>query len=67
MAMDYKQNYEFILGIDTDKNVRTVREHYAALKAHGGDCVKCGTCEKRCPFGVRIRENMQRAKAVFGY
>ena len=24
-------------------------------------------CGKRCPFGVKIRENMARAKTVFGY
>ena len=36
----------------------TVREHYAALSAHGGDCIFCGACEKRCPFGVPVIENM---------
>lgn len=44
----------------------TVREHYAALRAHAGDCIACGACEKRCPFGVRIIENMKAARAVFG-
>ena len=32
-----------------------------------GDCLQCGLCETRCPFDVKIRENMQRAKEVFGY
>jgi len=45
----------------------TVREHYAALPHHAGECIKCGACEKRCPFGVSIRENMESAKRVFGY
>lgn len=44
----------------------TVREHYAALSAKAGDCVACGACEKRCPFGVKVIENMRAAKAVFG-
>lgn len=44
----------------------TVREHYAALSAHAGDCVSCGACEKRCPFGVPILKNMQAAREVFG-
>ena len=44
----------------------TVREHYAVLDHHAGECIKCGACEKRCPFGVSIRENMERAAAVFG-
>jgi predicted aldo/keto reductase-like oxidoreductase len=45
----------------------TVAQHYSVLKAHGGDCIGCGSCEKRCPFEVPIRENMKAAKDVFGY
>lgn len=44
----------------------TVREHYAALPAAGGDCIGCRSCEKRCPFGVSIVENMNAAKEMFG-
>ena len=44
----------------------TVREHYAALNAKAGDCIACGACEKRCPFGVKITENMRAAKSLFG-
>lgn len=45
----------------------TVREHYAALEHHAGECIRCGACESRCPFGVSIRENMKLAAGVFGY
>ena len=45
----------------------TVAQHYSVLKAHGSDCIGCGSCEKRCPFEVPIRENMKAAKTVFGY
>ena len=44
----------------------TVREHYAALPHKAGECVACGACEKRCPFGVAIRANMKEAAATFG-
>ncbi len=44
----------------------TVREHYGALKHKAGECISCGACEKRCPFKVEIRKNMQEAKNVFG-
>jgi predicted aldo/keto reductase-like oxidoreductase len=44
----------------------TVREHYAVLPHHAGECVSCGACEKRCPFGVPVMENMRRAAEVFG-
>ena len=45
----------------------TVREHYALLEHHAGECIQCGVCETRCPFSVPIRENMQKAAQVFGY
>lgn len=45
----------------------TVREHYAALEHHAGECIQCGVCETRCPFGVKIRDNMRKAAEVFGY
>lgn len=44
----------------------TVREHYEVLEHHAGECIQCGACETRCPFGVSIRENMKEAEAVFG-
>lgn len=44
----------------------TVREHYAALSHSAGECIECGACETRCPFGVKIIENMRAAKKVFG-
>lgn len=44
----------------------TVREHYAVLEAYASDCIKCGACEKRCPFSVKIRENMDEAVKIFG-
>ena len=44
----------------------TVREHYAVLPHHGGECISCGACEKRCPFSVSVMENMRRAAEIFG-
>ncbi len=44
----------------------TVREHYAALAHRAGECVACRACEKRCPFGVSVVENMRAARDIFG-
>ncbi|NCB93183.1 MAG: aldo/keto reductase [Clostridia bacterium] len=44
----------------------TVREHYAVLEHKAGECVECGACEKRCPFGVSIIDNMKKAAEMFG-
>ena len=50
------------------KNIpETVREHYKILNHHASECIQCGVCETRCPFGVEIRNNMKKAVEVFGY
>lgn len=41
-------------------------QHYRALEKHGSDCISCGSCEKRCPFGVPVIRNMKRAAELFG-
>ena len=45
----------------------TVREHYRSLGHHAGECIQCGLCEERCPFGVPIIEAMEQATGKFGY
>ena len=42
-----------------------LRESYAALDAKASACIECGACEKRCPFGVKIVENMRSAAKLF--
>ncbi len=44
----------------------TVREHYGILEHKASECIACGACEKRCPFGVSIIKNMHRASEIFG-
>ncbi len=42
-----------------------LREAYTALDAKASDCIACGACEKRCPFGVGIIANMHSASGLF--
>lgn len=44
----------------------TIREHYLTLHAHASDCIACDACEERCPFGVQVIQNMEKASALFG-
>ena len=44
----------------------TVKAHYELLSANAGDCVQCGGCESRCPFGVRIVDRMKKTRELFG-
>jgi len=47
------------------KNVPAMtRTHYQGLKAAGRDCIACGSCEERCPFGVPIIQNMAEAERL---
>lgn len=43
----------------------SLREHYNNLSANAADCIACGGCETRCPFGVHVVERMAEAKEVF--
>ena len=40
---------------------------YKKLEHHASDCVGCGQCEDRCPFGVPVREKMDEAQTALGY
>ena len=42
------------------------REHYMALEKKAADCVSCGHCNSRCPFGVDQIGRMQEIREFFG-
>ncbi len=44
----------------------SITQHYLSLSARGSDCIACGSCEERCPFGVEVIHNMADAAAIFG-
>lgn len=58
--------YLDIAALDERNVPQGVRSHYRELGSHGSDCVGCGSCEKRCPFGVAVMDNMRRAGELFG-
>lgn len=43
----------------------TVGDHYRQLSKNASDCLGCGGCESRCPFGVKVVEKMESAKKLF--
>jgi len=54
------------LAIAEGKVPETVRDHYRLLPHHASECIGCGICEERCPFGVPVIENMKKAAELFG-
>lgn len=45
--------------------VEQVRADYAAMPTNADDCIACGECEARCPFGVEVISRMEEAARVF--
>jgi predicted aldo/keto reductase-like oxidoreductase len=41
------------------------RSSYEAMGTNAEDCIQCGACEERCPFGVQVIEKMAQAVAQF--
>lgn len=41
-------------------------DHYQKLDKHASECVGCGHCDKRCPFGVAQSERMRKIARYFG-
>ncbi|HEY50511.1 MAG TPA: aldo/keto reductase [Dehalococcoidia bacterium] len=44
----------------------SVAAAYKALPVKASACTECGSCVERCPFGVDVIANMNRAVAIFG-
>ena len=43
----------------------SVKAHYLELEKTASDCIGCGGCEQRCPFGVPVISRMALAKELF--
>lgn len=42
-----------------------VQAAYRAMLTNAADCIQCGDCETRCPFGVGVIEKMEQAAQLF--
>ena len=42
-----------------------IRAAYADLEQDASDCIACGQCSSRCPFGVDVIHKMEEAAALF--
>lgn len=57
--------YLDIARLDLNNVSPSIRSHYLSLAHSGKDCIQCGSCENRCPFGVPIITNMEEANRLF--
>lgn len=44
-----------------------VKEHYLALEHRADECIRCRSCESRCPFGVKIADRMKATAELFQF
>lgn len=58
---------EIIRLLDTGQHsvTKDVQKRYDALSAKASDCIECGACTERCPFGVDIISKMNQCVALF--
>ena len=56
--------YLDIARLDTANIPPSVASHYLSLSHGGGECISCGHCEERCPFGVPVISNMAEAEQL---
>ncbi|HEY5465938.1 MAG TPA: aldo/keto reductase [Clostridia bacterium] len=55
-----------IAALDENAIPAAVLVQYGALTHKASECIVCGNCEDRCPFGVKVIENMQNAARILG-
>lgn len=58
--------YLDIARLNPDNVPPSLRLHYLSLPHGGCECIGCGNCENRCPFGVSIIDNMEEAARLLG-
>lgn len=56
--------YLDIANLDTDHIPPSILSHYRELSHPASECIACGHCESRCPFGVPVIQNMGKASAL---
>ena len=54
-----------IASLDTHNIPLRILEEYSTRSYKASDCIECGSCERKCPFSVKVIEHMQRAAQVF--
>lgn len=59
-------NKLYDLAVMQEEVPASLKEHYRGLNADAGDCIGCGGCESRCPFGVKVVERMEKTGILFG-
>ncbi len=64
--IDIGQTIRLLERSDREGSNVEIRAAYYALEHHASECVECGSCTERCPFGVQTMDLIRRAAETFG-
>lgn len=42
-------------------------DRYKGMQKHASDCIKCGLCETKCPYSLKIRKMLEDVVETFGF
>ena len=54
-----------VASLDESSVSAELKDRYGKLAHTASDCIECGSCEERCPFGVKVIDNMRSAARIF--
>lgn len=54
-----------VAALDENNIPVQIREQYNASLHKASECIACGNCETKCPFNVKVIENMEKAAQLF--
>lgn len=54
-----------IAALDESNIPAQIRGQYNTFLHKASDCIECGNCESKCPFNVKVIENMKNATRIF--
>jgi hypothetical protein len=54
-----------VASLDESNISAELKGRYGKLAYMASECIECGACEERCPFGVKVIENMRNAARLF--
>ena len=54
-----------IAALDENNIPTQIRQQYNASLHKASECIACGACESKCPFSVKVIENMEKAARIF--
>jgi uncharacterized protein len=60
------EELEGVLAYLTASPKENVKSDYLNLRSKASDCIECGICESKCPFNVKIIEQMRQVSQLFG-